>query len=64
MGSYNLSRGGEDNAENVLHVVNEEVAMTLSAFADRLVARYAGAGPTPAGSSAAGHSAARGHQPQ
>ena len=62
VGSYNLSRGGEENAENVLHVVNEEVAVNLSAFADRLAARYAG--PTAAVSSAAGHTDARGHQPQ
>ena len=66
VGSYNLSRGGEENAENVLHVVNEEVAVNLAAFADRLAARYAGpgAGATPAASSAAGHTAARGHQAQ
>jgi phosphatidylserine/phosphatidylglycerophosphate/cardiolipin synthase-like enzyme len=60
VGSYNLSRGGEENAENVLHVVNEEIAVTFAAYGDRLAARYAGA----AASSAAGHSAALGHQPQ
>ena len=62
VGSYNLSRGGEENAENVLHVVNEEVAVNLAAFADRLAARYAGA-LSPA-RSAAGQTEARGHQPQ
>jgi phosphatidylserine/phosphatidylglycerophosphate/cardiolipin synthase-like enzyme len=62
VGSYNLSRGGEENAENVLHVVNEEIAVTFAAYADRLAARYAGAGA--AASSAAGHTAALGHQPQ
>ena len=40
MGSYNLSRGGEENAENVLHVVNEEVAVRFAAFADVVAARY------------------------
>jgi phosphatidylserine/phosphatidylglycerophosphate/cardiolipin synthase-like enzyme len=64
VGSYNLSRGGEENAENVLHVVNEEVAVTFSTFADRLAARYAGAGAPTAASSAAGQTAALGHQPQ
>ena len=62
VGSYNLSRGGEENAENVLHVVSEEVAVTLSAFADRLAARYAGT--SAARSSAAGQTDARGHQSQ
>ena len=62
VGSYNLSRGGEENAENVLHVVNEEVATTFATFADRLAARYAGASSER--SSAAGHTAALGHQPQ
>ena len=40
VGSYNLSRGGEENAENVLHVVNEEVAVRFASFADRVAARY------------------------
>jgi phosphatidylserine/phosphatidylglycerophosphate/cardiolipin synthase-like enzyme len=63
VGSYNLSRGGEENAENVLHVVNEEVAVNLAGFADRLAARYA-AGPVADRSSAAGQTDARGHQSQ
>jgi phosphatidylserine/phosphatidylglycerophosphate/cardiolipin synthase-like enzyme len=59
VGSYNLSRGGEENAENVLHIVNEETAVTFTGFADRLADRYA-----KEGSSAEGHTADRGHQAQ
>ncbi len=43
-GSYNLSHGGEDNAENILHIVNEPIAAAFAAFADEVVARYANAG--------------------
>ena len=59
VGSYNLSRGGEENAENVLHVVSEEIAVTFAGFADKLADRYAGGA-----SSADGHTADRGHQAQ
>ena len=62
VGSYNLSRGGEENAENSLHIVNEEVAVRFAAYADRLWERYAPDG-APA-SSAAGQDDARGHQAQ
>ena len=61
-GSYNLSKGGEDNAENVLHIVNEPIAERFAGFADRIAARYGEGGPE--GSSAAGQSTARGHQAQ
>jgi phosphatidylserine/phosphatidylglycerophosphate/cardiolipin synthase-like enzyme len=44
VGSYNLSKGGEENAENVLHVVNEQVAVRFAAFADTIAARYATGG--------------------
>jgi phosphatidylserine/phosphatidylglycerophosphate/cardiolipin synthase-like enzyme len=72
MGSYNLSKGGEENAENVLHIVNEEIAVAFTDFADRLAKRYAVAGPatvsgTPSPDderSAAGQTGARGHQAQ
>jgi phosphatidylserine/phosphatidylglycerophosphate/cardiolipin synthase-like enzyme len=72
VGSYNLSRGGEENAENVLHIVNEEIAVTFAGYADRLATRYAVEGPPttsgtdPVGgaSSAAGQTGARGHQAQ
>ncbi len=72
VGSYNLSKGGEENAENVLHIVNEEIAETFAGYADRLAARYAVAGPatgsgTPSpeeDNSAAGQTGARGHQAQ
>jgi len=57
-GSFNFSRHGEDNAENVLHLRSEETAVTFSAYAERVAARYAGA-PTArrgdASGSAAGH---------
>lgn len=39
-GSYNLSKHGEINAENVLHVVSEFHARRFAEFADRVVARY------------------------
>lgn len=39
-GSYNLSKHGEENAENVLHVVSEHHADRFADFADRLTARY------------------------
>jgi phosphatidylserine/phosphatidylglycerophosphate/cardiolipin synthase-like enzyme len=39
-GSYNLSKHGEANAENVLHVVSEHHAARFAEFADRLTARY------------------------
>jgi hypothetical protein len=41
-GSWNLSHGGEDNAENLLHVVSEFHAVRFSAFADRIADRYRG----------------------
>lgn len=45
-GSYNLSKGGEENAENVLHVVSEELAVRFTTYADRIAARYRSS-PTP-----------------
>ena len=36
VGSYNLSRGGEENAENVLHIVSDQIAGTFVAYADRV----------------------------
>lgn len=39
-GSYNLSRHGEINAENVLHVVSEFHAAQFAEFADRIAACY------------------------
>jgi phosphatidylserine/phosphatidylglycerophosphate/cardiolipin synthase-like enzyme len=50
-GSYNLSRHGEVNAENVLHIVDEPTAVRFAAYADRVAARYrtaAGAAPVDA----------------
>jgi phosphatidylserine/phosphatidylglycerophosphate/cardiolipin synthase-like enzyme len=44
VGSYNLSKGGEENAENVLHIVNEQLAVRFAAFADTIAARYAAGG--------------------
>jgi phosphatidylserine/phosphatidylglycerophosphate/cardiolipin synthase-like enzyme len=40
-GSYNLSRGGEDNAENVLHIHSGALAQRFGAFVERVAARYA-----------------------
>ncbi len=39
-GSYNCSRGGEENAENLLHVGGDSVAERFAAFADEVAARY------------------------
>ncbi len=39
-GSYNLSKHGESNAENVLHIVSEHLAGLFRDFADGVAARY------------------------
>jgi phosphatidylserine/phosphatidylglycerophosphate/cardiolipin synthase-like enzyme len=39
-GSYNLSKHGEVNAENVVHLVSEELATRFAGFADEIAARY------------------------
>lgn len=39
-GSYNLSKHGEENAENLLHVVSENHATRFAEFADRVAERY------------------------
>ena len=39
-GSYNLSHGGEENAENVLHIVGEPIAARFAAFVDQIADRY------------------------
>jgi phosphatidylserine/phosphatidylglycerophosphate/cardiolipin synthase-like enzyme len=46
-GSYNLSRHGEVNAENVLHITDEPTAVRFAAFADRVAARYGNFAPAP-----------------
>ena len=40
LGSFNLSRSGERNAENVVEIDNAEVADRLAAFVDEVRARY------------------------
>jgi len=45
-GSFNLSRSGEQNAENVLEIHDPELAGRLAAFVDSIRARY-GAMPSP-----------------
>jgi len=40
MGSFNLSRSGEQNAENVLEVRDPALAERMAAFVDRVRARY------------------------
>jgi phosphatidylserine/phosphatidylglycerophosphate/cardiolipin synthase-like enzyme len=48
-GSYNLSRSGEQNAENVLEVRDPELAERMAAWIDGVRARYPAAPvPTPA----------------
>jgi phosphatidylserine/phosphatidylglycerophosphate/cardiolipin synthase-like enzyme len=39
-GSWNLSHGGEDNAENLLHILSEFLAVRFTEFADQVAARY------------------------
>ncbi len=41
VGSYNFSRGGEENAENMLHIVDGGRAQALAAFAEKIAERYA-----------------------
>ena len=45
LGSFNLSRSGERNAENVLEIRDEAVAERLAAFVDEIRARYPPASP-------------------
>jgi phosphatidylserine/phosphatidylglycerophosphate/cardiolipin synthase-like enzyme len=40
VGSFNLSRSGEKNAENVLEIADARVADRLAAFVDEVRARY------------------------
>jgi phosphatidylserine/phosphatidylglycerophosphate/cardiolipin synthase-like enzyme len=40
LGSFNLSRSGEENAENVLEIADAELADRLAAWIDELRARY------------------------
>ena len=40
VGSFNLSRSGERNAENVLEIRDRDVANLLAAFVDEIRARY------------------------
>jgi phosphatidylserine/phosphatidylglycerophosphate/cardiolipin synthase-like enzyme len=58
-GSFNLSRSGEMNAENVLEVHDAELADRLAAFIDEVRERYA-AMPAPDG----GQPTSGGHAPQ
>jgi phosphatidylserine/phosphatidylglycerophosphate/cardiolipin synthase-like enzyme len=39
-GSFNLSRSGEENAENVLEIRDPALADRLAAFVDEVRARY------------------------
>ncbi len=40
VGSFNLSRSGEKNAENVLEIVDAQIADRLAAFVDQVRAKY------------------------
>jgi phosphatidylserine/phosphatidylglycerophosphate/cardiolipin synthase-like enzyme len=48
VGSFNLSRSGERNAENVLEIRERSIADRLAAFVDEIRSRYPPA--TPPGS--------------
>jgi phosphatidylserine/phosphatidylglycerophosphate/cardiolipin synthase-like enzyme len=47
-GSFNLSRSGERNAENMLEIQDARIADELAAFVDAVRARYPAASPPPA----------------
>jgi len=53
VGSFNLSHSGEKNAENVLEILDSELATRLSAYVDEVRGRYPAAlvPPTPTRSS-------------
>jgi len=40
-GSYNFSRGGEENAENLLRIGDQWQAEEFATFADEVAQRYA-----------------------
>jgi phosphatidylserine/phosphatidylglycerophosphate/cardiolipin synthase-like enzyme len=40
VGSFNLSRSGERNAENVLEIEDAAIADTLAAYVDTVRAKY------------------------
>jgi phosphatidylserine/phosphatidylglycerophosphate/cardiolipin synthase-like enzyme len=40
VGSFNLSHSGEENAENVLELVDPQIADRLAAFVDEVRGRY------------------------
>jgi len=45
VGSFNFSRSGERNAENVLEIADRGVADRLADFVDEIRARYPAATP-------------------
>ncbi|HTG47534.1 MAG TPA: phospholipase D-like domain-containing protein [Actinomycetota bacterium] len=50
-GSFNFSRNGEENAENVLHLASEDLAVRFTGFIEAVAERYRGgdqAAPTTA----------------
>ncbi len=47
VGSYNLSRSGEENAENVLEIEDAALADRIAAWIDEVRARYATPAPPP-----------------
>ena len=52
VGSFNHSRSGEQNAENVLEVHGAAAADALMAFVTRTAARYAAGAPSGSGRAA------------
>ena len=49
VGSFNLSRSGEKNAENVLEIEDAAIADRLAAFVDGVRAKYPPVPTSPAG---------------
>jgi phosphatidylserine/phosphatidylglycerophosphate/cardiolipin synthase-like enzyme len=47
VGSFNLSRSGEKNAENVLEIADAQIADHLAAFVDEVRAKYGPVSLTP-----------------
>ena len=62
-GSYNLSKHGEINAENLLHIVDNDVADRFAAFADRIARRYAGGSDARGGGTVGDDQLSRGLDP-
>jgi len=62
VGSFNLSRSGERNAENMLEIEDAEIAERLAGYVDEVRARYPRIELTPTRSSPAASTSRRGRR--